>query len=1550
MLVVEQLTPDQEIVDQVGHPNQSVIEDDFGVRWLLVSSSGSIPSHVWDRAALLGVMALLRPEGAGYAVALADELPEATRGQIFVPTSGWKIFDHIPNLITEVIAATEVATEEELTPEDVGLVLIHNHSEYSLLDGLPRTDEIAKKVKSDGARYVGVADHGNVAAHPDLQASCDEHGLKPVFALEAYFVDDRRKSLADFPHPEPDKTDQGAVKRYKDLREQYVKELNDYWHLVLVATNQTGLQNLWAMSTEAYRTGMRGKNARLDWEVLEQYSEGVICTTACLRGPILHNGVLDGKEDQALLRLARLKEIFGERLYLEIHTNTLPQQIEANQALVRLGKAFDVPLVVAVDAHYVSKEDVRAHRVWLSIQTNRDINDDSTLFQGEPDYYLMDEAEVRAALNYLPEEAVTESILSTAEIALQATARIDGKPTPPIFSKGGKEEDDQRLYDLCMSNWSKVLGKRYPEAVYIKRFAREFALISGKSFSGYFLMTADMTNYARDNGILVGPGRGSGAGCLVAYLANIVDVDPVDAELIFERFMTEGRTELPDFDIDYPASKKQVMQAYVRERYGDDQVTVVGSVLRLKSKGIIDKLATATRSELPEDFGVDHDALRAIITNAEADTAGLGMKWSKLNSVFEEELAPFRDKYPGFFQMADQLVERVNTFGQHAAGMVVSTGKALSTGLPMRRAKEDGHMVSQFDKDVLEKLGFVKFDLLTIRNLDTIQETINLIKETTGQQIDVYDWREEYEDPQVWDEISQAHTLGLFQIETALGTQYAARMRPQQLSDLADLVTIVRPGPRNSGLTESYIKRRDGEEEITYLDPRMESFLSKTFGCMLYQEDIMQCCIVLAGYSSNEADKVRKILGKKKVAQVEAAGQEFVPRAVAHGMSQQDAEILWTQMAEFSRYCVTGETTIQLAGAGRYSTGSMRVDELYRRINAPLLSPGNKGAYRKYDGPCVVCGKDTGGPWTRGACRPCYVWRQKFRDVNRGVRGLTVEADGRIRPCRILMVHKHEAAQTWRVTLRDGKSITATANHKHLTPEGLRRVDELSVGDHLVVDGGYEVHRYEKDEYRTTTGERQGAGTVNGAYGQENFGFIDGGYGQLMAWTAQAPDHCEECEHDGSQYRLERAHLDGDRSNNDWSNLKMLCVSCHKRHDYAFNGRRRRYGKGRLTTTSEIVSIEKAQVEDVYSVVMDDPHIWIANGGIATANSFNRAHAYSYAVLAFWCGWLKYHYPVQYLTSILSTVDKDKIPAFVEEARRMGYQVLPPDINASKHGFTAEKLAVRYGIDSIKNIGEAVADAIVQEREERGLFTSFDDFMERMVLPKGSSVNRGNVAHLAHIGAFDSLVPNRRGLETILQAEKDGTAARCVFKVDTIPVGAPNDLPCIFDWDSEPAPVNPRTGKKGKKKPPPKKCTKACRNYTAPPPPKIEDIEPYQPMDIGEIEQETLGVYLTVTPFDTLPEDLRDEFRHQAEQAVNPTGPQGIYTLPGVIVKRRPYEDRSGRKMGFFDLKLEIGTIGVTLFSSEWERYEESAKLGRLVLVELSRNSRGFTLRGMNLL
>lgn len=1964
----------------------SVLEDDEGIRWLACPST-DVPQHLAIRAA----------DSCAMLLAPADDRYKAISIEQYSDGQPWGDFDEIPSYFHLDVDAAP-APEKELTPEQVGMVHLHTHSEYSLLDGLPMTDEIVAKVISQDGKYACVSDHGNVAAHPDLQKSCDKAGIKPIFAMEAYLVDDRRKTLDDFPEPEPDKTDPQAVQAYQKRRAAFVKELNDYWHIVLIATSQEGLHNLWAMSTESYRTGMRGKYPRLDWDVLREHSEGVVATTGCLRGPLLHKGLLDGDMDGAIERLGKLMEIFPDRLYVEIHCNQLPQQKVGNQLLVEICKEYKLPLVVAVDSHYVNEGDGRQHKVWTSLQTDKDIEAETTLFAGPQDYWMKTEAEVRESLDYLPEEAVSESIRNTAVIALQCTARMEGEPTPPIFSKGGIDEDNQRLLDLCLSNWHLTKGKRYSQEVCAERFEREFSLIKRKHFSGYFLMTADMTNYAHSRGILVGPGRGclvgatsvitdrgavrldevragdkiithtgrwekvtqthryecdetlvnirsyfddrpgvtltkdhhvwaekarretnkakiaqgyrwlpatgrmqwlradeievgdlvampisqmstiepgvvdladyasptsrvtdthiieqravnhevefsrrdvhratgvsrnaiaaavrgssrtskqttdrimeyvgqkfdtldewvdylggnrydevaipryatidenfmrlfgmiasngwtrqddqavvgvavrrskddqavlelvakvwglstsksdsrtsdltqyflrskavrsyymaqmdgysfnaqtksipewmlrtpsnlrralleglwwgdgshgskttystasenlrdsvrlllvslglpagcrkevredhrpdfygthtswtitttprfgrmknqhgwvdndyvymrvreinevepepvyditvpvdhsycttsfavhnSGGGSLVAYLARITDIDAVDADLMFDRFMTEGRTELPDFDIDYPQSRKQEMQEYVRRRFGEENVTVVGSILRLKSKGIIDRMGKVLASQLPEDFKTNAQAsLRKIIDDAEADTAGLGIKWDDLNDKFADKLDPYREEFPELFEYCDKLVGRVATFGQHAAGMIVSTDKALGGNLPLRRAKEDGHMISQFDKDVMEQLGFVKFDLLTLRNLDTIQDTIDHIEKNRGYRIDPYSWRQEYEDPQVWDEICESHTLGLFQIETSLGAQYASRLLPRSLADLADLVTVVRPGPRDSGLTDAYLMRKFGEQEVTFPDPRMEPFLQKTYGCLLYQEDIMQCCITLGGYTSTEADKVRKILGKKKIEQVGPAGQEFVARATDRGMRRDDAEHLWEQMAEFARYCVTGDTTIQLASSGRHSDGTMAVEELYRRINTPLLPP-TRGKVKKgneYAGPCVICGTSESPLWIRGACRPCYVWRQKFRDVKRGLYGLTVEADGRIRPARILMVHKHQPEQTWKVTLADGKHITATANHRHLTPGGLRRVDELSVGDHLVVDGGYEVHRYADNEQRTTTGERLLTGAINGAYGDSNYGDVDGGFGSLMAWTAQASETCEECGHDGSEHRLERAHLDGNHANNDWSNLRMLCVSCHKRHDYRFNGRRKRWGKGRLTTSSAIVSIEKAEIEEVYSVVMDDPHIWIANDGIATANSFNRAHAYAYAILAFWSAWLKYHYPVEFLTALLSSVGKDRIPEFVEEARRMGYQVLPPDINVSIRGFKADDLAVRYGLDSLKGIGEGPVDALVAEREAHGPFTSFEDFMARMVTPKGSPMNKGHVATMAHVGVFDSLVPNRRGLETVLQAEKDGSAERCVFRVDTIPVGAPNDLPCEFDWSSEPAPVNPRTGKKLKQKPPPKRCTKACRNYTAPPPPKIDDIEPYQPADIGAIEQETLGVYLTVTPFDQLPDDMRQILYQQAELATSPTGPREIYTVAGIVSKRRPHTDKAGNQMGFIDLKLETGVVSVVCFSRVWEKHSERLKTNSMILAELSREQKGFTLREAELI
>lgn len=1511
-------------------PAVALVEDDQGIRWFVNALSPFINAHTWMRASSSGASALLVPTADGYSAmtieTFMDVRIEAHGG--YVPKTGWVRFDHLPSYV-ELVNTSQSAGKTRS-----GFVHLHTHSEYSQLDAISTMSEIVDVVVEQGGYAIGIADHGICAGHPDLQKVASQAGLQPIFAMEAYLVDDRfdrpetfdgRLVLERAGQEVDAATAKARAAQDKTDRTAYVSRLRDYWHLVLIATDDEGLRNLWAMSTEAYRDGFYYK-PRLDWDTLAKYSTGVIATSACLRGPLTHHGLLEGDEQEAHVRLARLLEIFGDRFYIELHCNQLPEQIKVNHELVGMAQAFQVPLLAAVDSHYPKVEDREAHRVWMSVQTNSDIADESSLFAGGQNYHLKSEDEVRADLAYLGKVVVDEAIANTSVVAGMCTAQVKGESHNPVFAKtGGVDADVDRLLGICMDNWHKTQGKRESQETYLARFEHEFPMIVRKGDCGYFLMTAEQTGWAKDSGILVGPGRGSGGGSLVAYLSGITDLDPVEDELLFERFMTEGRTSLPDFDVDYPSSRKADVQQHVRDRYGEDHVVIVGSVMRLKNKGIINKLGMALKSTLPDSFYMDAKKISKIIEDAEGDTAGLGLSWEDLWLKAGDELQPYRDQYPWLFEMADRLVGRVNTYGQHAAGVIITTDAALTRQLPMRRSSEEGHMIAQFDKDVLEELGFIKFDLLVLKTLDIIQDCIDLVWDRRGHKIDVYSWRLEYQDPQVWEEVAEAHTLGIFQIETTLGTKYAHRMQPRSLADLADLVTIVRPGPRNSGLTETYLRRRHGQEQVTFPDPRMAQVLAKTYGCLLYQEDIMSACMILGGYDSTEADEVRKILGKKKVEKVVTAGREFVSRATANGMTANDATALWSQMSEFAKYCVSGDTEVHLAAKGRYSDGIITVAELYRKLNPPLLPKRQGNRKEKYTGPCVSCGAvKPEGRYRRGLCSACDGWLHKFRDVERGLFGLTVHHDGRIRPCRILDVLKQESTQTWTVTLASGQQITATANHEHLTPDGLRRVDKLQVGDRLVINAGYENLGHVPERDRLTRGVRTGSG------------YIDGGCASLMLWTAQASAVCEECSHDGSVHRLERAHLDSNRQNNDWSNLRMLCVSCHKKYDNRDGAPSPAiaWGKGYLSGESEIVSIEPRGVEPVYSVVMDDPHIWIANG-IATSNSFNRAHAFAYAVLGYWAAWLKFHYPVEFLTSALSSIDKDRIPDFVKEARRMGFSVLPPDINESGHGFRAGSLSVRYGLDAVKGIGMAAA-AI----EAGQPFLSFEDFMERMVEPKGSKVNRGHVVLLARIGAFDSLVPNRRGLEKMLLDDKTGVSTQCVRKNLAV-VGAPNDLPCTFDWATEPPLINHRTGKKMKAKAPPKRCTKACRQYIAPPPVKIEEETPYTKADVREIEQELLGVFLSSTPFDMLDSEQREITRSQAELLMRDQHPEGQYLISGILTKMRSHRDLTGREMGFLAFDTEVSTVDVTCFSSTWLKYKRELVVGSFYAAEVENNARG---------
>lgn len=1277
MRIIESYSNDNRTVFLGGRtfPVPCLLEDDEdGIRWLLVDDRCHLRPGTWVRATTSGAAGLMHAEDDGRVLAMTverfvEERAERSADYVIDPTS-WSIFDHVPTY-TEVYSTPRNTLAKPRTGSSLtGFVHGHVHSEYSPLDGLSTIKELVAEAVKDNQPGLAITDHGRCSGHPELQTRCDAAGIKPIFGIEAYFVNDR------LIRPENMTATEGLTDAKGKPLTAAKKLQHDYWHLVLWAMDDRGLENLWAMSTESFRDGFY-YHPRMDWDTLRRHSEGIMAASGCLRGP-LSVPILADDEELARANLGKLLDIYGDRFYLEVQPNALAEQQKVNRALVSMGKDFGVPLMATVDSHYPTREDHEAHEAWIAIQTNSDVSDEGDLFAVNLDLYMQTEADVRQGLAYLGSDIVDEAVKNSLDLVGRTNARIGGKPAAPVYSKqGGASKDAERLLDLCVTNWSKVADRPDQDA-YMARFEREFALLRKKGFCGYFLMVSDYCRYAKSHGILVGPGRGSGAGSLVAYLSDITEVDPIEAKLPFERFMTEGRVSLPDFDVDFPASKKEVMLGYLADKYGADHIIQIGTHLKLKSKGIVkdlgralmsvlvplliqDKIGahyngddpdmeTAARSEIHRDLTV----VSKIIDAAESGTAGLGLPWDDLWTQFGDELDPYRRRYPELFTMADKLVGRLKSYGKHAAGVVISTDRSLHDWLPLMTG-EAGRMVSQFDMVALEQMGLVKFDILTIRTLDTIQMAVDLIKDNRGIDMDVYAWREEYQDPEVWDEIAQGNTLGMFQIETKAGTRLSTRMKPSSMAELADMNTIVRPGPMRSGLTDTYLKRRFGEETVTYADPRLEEITGESYGCPIYQDHVLELMMKLAGYTSDEADEVRKILGKKKVEKIAGAGQEFVHRAREWGgMDREVAQHLWDQLAEFAKY------------------------------------------------------------------------------------------------------------------------------------------------------------------------------------------------------------------------------------------------------------------------------------------------------------GFNKAHAYSYSMISYWTAWLKIHYPIEFFVAALSTIKKDRIPEFIKEVRRHGYTVLPPDINASGKGFRAEPLAVRYGLDAIKGIGDAAVDYLIQGQ----IYTSFDQF-DQYVTAKGSKAGAGVQMLMVKIGALDSLEPRRAGLIKKLTDRKTGADARCLHRNDNnvIPLSVRKEMIengnedllvpdfCDFDWGSEPAPINPRTGKKMKKKLPPKKCTKACRQYLPPKPVDLSDDE-LSDEDIRAIEHELLGVFLSSSPFDRLDTVDRKQLLGDAERMTGLA--PGFYTVAAILMSVRKTKTRASQEeMAFLTLDTEVSTVEAVAFPRTWSEISPHLHLGQLCLVSLEQQDgdRGLVVR-----
>jgi DNA polymerase III alpha subunit len=868
------------------------------------------------------------------------------------------------------------------------------------------------------------------------------------------------------------------------------------------------------------------------------------------------------------------------------------------------------------------------------------------------------------------------------------------------------------------------------------RLNYELKVISDMGFAGYFLIVWDLARHAKTIDLPMGPGRGSAAGCIVSYLLKITELDPIRYGLVFERFLNPDRISMPDVDVDMSAVRREEMIDYAKQKYGEDHVAQIITFSQIRSRNAIRDTARVMGYEWT--FG---DKIAKVLPPLVMGRETTLAECFDPNSDGFKKAEELRNMYYASSDVATVIdtarkLEGIHrSDGVHAAAVVISD-VPITDVVPVQK-KPKTALVTQYDMHGVEDLGLLKMDFLGLNNLDIIASTLAQLKKR-GISLDINSIPKD--DPETFKLMQRGETIGVFQLESIGMRNLLRRLRPNMFEDIAAVVALYRPGPMGTNMHNDYADRKNGRQASIAFHPDAEEVLGKTYSLMIYQEQVMQLAQIFAGYTLAEADQLRKVMGKKLAAAMEAEGQKFVQGCLNKGYTEELATQLFDSIDYFSGYafnaCLTGDTVIQLGAANQYFDGKITIGELFRRANT--VGSGSSGD-------CLWCGKKA---VKKQLCSGCAAWHQKFNSGK--ITTLSLDNDGRIRPKPIKTIYNNGVKDVWKIKLANGSEITATANHKHLSDHGWITVENLKIGDILIThEGADKTTGMSNFDRRLTSGDRQEFGKVSGAFGNDNYGYVDGGFTEFKENSQKLPAQCaNDQSHTG---RLEIAHLNGDRKDNQLSNLKRLCVSCHKKHDYAFNGRKKRFDKGHLAGESQIVEIIYAGKQQTYDLEMDDPgHNFIANG-IVTHNS----HAYSYGFIAYQTAYLKAHYPLEYMAALCSHANPlSRVAQFANEVTRMGFQVLQPSINKSDEKFTIDinddkRLGVRIGLEIISGIGAAEARKILDERVN-GDFTSVYSLVQR------TNISSSTLAALANSGALDEFGHTRFGIAT---TAKDITAA-----------------------------------------------------------------------------------------------------------------------------------------------------------------------------------------------
>jgi len=776
----------------------------------------------------------------------------------------------------------------------MSFVHLHNHTEFSMLDGAARVPDAVAAAQADGQPALAITDHGNMYGVLDFYRACRDAGINPIIGTEAYMAHEHRSERP------------ARRGRVDDSGGDTEGGQKLYYHLTLLARDRTGYRNMIQLASRAFLEGYFYK-PRVDWELLDRHSEGLIATTGCLGGHVLQ-ALLHGDPDEALARAGRLQDIFGkENLFVEIQDQGIDKQRQTMPGLLEISRKLGAPLVATNDSHYVKREDARAHDALLCVQTNSMMSDPTRFkFEGE-EHYIKSAAEMR---HLFPEGDYPGACDNTLLIAERCDVEIEfGKPLLPRFPlPEGFTDDREYLQHLTLEGARERWGQQLPEEV-VERIAFELQVIADMGFSSYFLIVWDLIKHARDHGIRVGPGRGSAAGCCVAYCLRITDLDPIRYDLLFERFLNPSRISMPDIDMDFDSRYRDEMIRYAAERYGRDHVAQIVTFSTIKARAAVrdaarvlgqpyavgDKIAKAMP---PLIMGRD-TPLHACLEKTEKFEDGYKMA-AELRTMYETD-AEARE----VIDVAKGLENLRRQDSIHAAAVVI-TDQPVTEYAPVQRKPESGQdpedapIVTQYEMNGIESLGLLKMDFLGLRNLDVITDTLALIEEVRGEPVDIDHLP--LDDEATLALLRRGDSIGVFQLEGGPMRTLMRSLAPTSFDDIAALVALYRPGPMGANMHNDYADRKNGRQPVEYPHPDLEETLGDTYGLMIYQESVMRVAQKVAGYSLAEADNLRKACGKKIREMIRAERAKFVDGCEATGYGRDLGESLFDIIEPFADY------------------------------------------------------------------------------------------------------------------------------------------------------------------------------------------------------------------------------------------------------------------------------------------------------------------------------------------------------------------------------------------------------------------------------------------------------------------------------------------------------------------------------------------------------------------------------------------------------------------------------------------------------------------------